>query len=52
MRLQWIMLGVTAALLSGCVTDEVKQPQLQVPTKYPLKMWLGAEPHYEPYHRK
>ncbi|ENU1227762.1 endolytic peptidoglycan transglycosylase RlpA [Providencia rettgeri] len=49
MRLQWIMLGVTAALLSGCVTENVKQPA-QVPTNVPTQDVLGAEPHYEPYH--
>ncbi len=49
MRLQWIMLGMTAALLSGCVTDEPKQPQ-NVPMNVPTQDVLGAEPHYEPYH--
>lgn len=49
MRLQWIMLGITAALLSGCVTEEVKQAP-QVPTNVPTQDVLGAEPHYEPYH--
>lgn len=49
MRFQWIMLGITAALLSGCVTEEnIKQPT-NVPA-VPAQDVLGAEPHYEPLH--
>lgn len=49
MRFQWIMLGITTALLSGCVTEEnIKQPS-NVPA-VPAQDVLGAEPHYEPFH--
>lgn len=51
MRFQWIMLGITAALLSGCVTEENVKPQTNVPAA-PAQDVLGAEPHYEPYHPK
>ncbi|MFB9998943.1 Rare lipoprotein A precursor [Providencia rustigianii] len=49
MRLQWIMLAMTATLLSGCVNEDVKQPAT-VPSNVPTQDVLGAEPHYEPYH--
>lgn len=50
MRFQWIMLGITAALLSGCVTEEnITQQPTNVPA-VPAQDVLGAEPHYEPHH--
>ena len=49
MRLQWIILGITATLLAGCVNEEPKQPT-NVPTNVQTQDVLGAEPHYEPYH--
>lgn len=50
MRFQWIMLGVTAALLSGCVTDNNSNKQPSNLPVVPAQDVLGAEPHYEPYH--
>ena len=49
MRLQWIILGMTAVILSGCVDETPKQPQ-NIPMNVPTQDVLGAEPHYEPYH--
>nr|WP_314267092.1 endolytic peptidoglycan transglycosylase RlpA [uncultured Moellerella sp.] len=52
MRFQWIILGMTAALLSGCVTDN-NNNQTSQPTNIPampVQDVLGAQPNYEPYH--
>lgn len=49
MRFQWIILSITAALLSGCVTEEKPKQPTNIPA-VPTQDVLGAEPHYEPYH--
>ncbi|WP_323839360.1 endolytic peptidoglycan transglycosylase RlpA [Photorhabdus africana] len=48
MRQHWLILGMIAALLSGCTTPD-KQKPTPLPA-VPTQDVLGAEPRYEPYH--
>lgn len=51
MRLQWVLIGVSALLLSGCVIDKPNTNKQPVPLpNVPAQRVLGAEPRYEPYH--
>ncbi|MDM3804968.1 endolytic peptidoglycan transglycosylase RlpA, partial [Proteus mirabilis] len=52
MRLQWVLMGVSALLLAGCVADKPAnnhQPTTRLPN-VPTQPVLGIEPRYEPYH--
>ena len=52
MRLQWVLMGVSALLLAGCVADKPvnnNQPTTRLPN-VPTQPVLGIEPRYEPYH--
>ncbi|MEK9499270.1 endolytic peptidoglycan transglycosylase RlpA [Photorhabdus sp. P32] len=48
MRQHWLILGMIAALLSGCTTPDKQRPA-PLPA-VPTQDVLGAEPRYEPYH--
>ncbi|QXF32860.1 septal ring lytic transglycosylase RlpA [Photorhabdus luminescens] len=48
MRQHWLILGMIAALLSGCTTPDKQKPS-PLPA-VPTQDVLGAEPRYEPYH--
>lgn len=51
MRLQWVLIGISALLLSGCVIDKPNTNKQPVPLpNVPAQRVLGAEPRYEPYH--
>ena len=51
MRLQWILIGFSALLLSGCVIDKPANNKQPAPLpNVPAQRVLGAEPRYEPYH--
>ncbi|QTL38935.1 endolytic peptidoglycan transglycosylase RlpA [Xenorhabdus budapestensis] len=48
MRQQWLILGIVAALISGCTTSNERGASSVPPI--PTRDVLGAEPVYEPYH--
>lgn len=51
MRLQWVLVGISALLLSGCVVDKPNTNKQPAPLpNVPAQRVLGAEPRYEPYH--
>ncbi len=51
MRLQWVLIGISALLLSGCVIDKPNTNKQPAPLpNVPAQRVLGAEPRYEPYH--
>ena len=51
MRLQWVLIGFSALLLSGCVIDKPVNNKQPAPLpNVPAQRVLGAEPRYEPYH--
>lgn len=51
MRLQWVLIGISALLLSGCVIDKPNTTKQPAPLpNVPAQRVLGAEPRYEPYH--
>ncbi|MBG5950397.1 MULTISPECIES: endolytic peptidoglycan transglycosylase RlpA [Proteus] len=51
MRLQWVLIGISALLLSGCVIDKTNTNKQPAPLpNVPAQRVLGAEPRYEPYH--
>ncbi|WP_099075875.1 endolytic peptidoglycan transglycosylase RlpA [Proteus alimentorum] len=51
MRLQWVLIGISALLLSGCVIDKPNTNKQPAPLpNMPAQRVLGAEPRYEPYH--
>lgn len=51
MRLQWVLIGISALLLSGCVVDKPNTNKQPAPLpNVPAQRVLGAEPRYEPYH--
>ncbi|MFU9002249.1 endolytic peptidoglycan transglycosylase RlpA [Proteus sp. TSJ240517] len=51
MRLQWVLIGISALLLSGCVIDKQNTNKQPAPLpNVPAQRVLGAEPRYEPYH--
>ncbi|MBI6544287.1 endolytic peptidoglycan transglycosylase RlpA [Proteus vulgaris] len=51
MRLQWVLIGISTLLLSGCVIDKPNTNKQPAPLpNVPAQRVLGAEPRYEPYH--
>ncbi|GLX61990.1 endolytic peptidoglycan transglycosylase RlpA [Proteus vulgaris] len=51
MRLQWVLIGISTLLLSGCIIDKPNTNKQPAPLpNVPAQRVLGAEPRYEPYH--
>ncbi|AYY79840.1 MULTISPECIES: endolytic peptidoglycan transglycosylase RlpA [Proteus] len=51
MRLQWVLIGISALLLSGCVVNKSNTNKQPAPLpNVQAQRVLGAEPRYEPYH--